>query len=633
LCYDGASAAWTPLPRYHLFEETVLASASFRCSIQILSLNLLALFFFIFCPQPTFAATPPIDENAYCAKGDVPKFGDKDGPAALPTTCYYTALDGTPSPGKEIHVNAGSTLSSSMESVNCGDTVLLPAGASFQIKQFPAKNCDEGHYITVKTDTPDSELPPEHTRISPAWAGVASLPGRPDYAQPRGGAAKRMATLVIKEPNGAKVGDHYRFIGIEWTSEGNTRVSRLVTTEGANHVIFDRNWFHPAEGAEMAKGVMLIHGTQSIAVINSYLSGFNCVAGAGACTDSSAIGGGNGQEGDINKTFKIYNNFAEASGQCIFFGGAVSDVNPEDIEIRRNHLFRPMTWKEGEPGYAPSPLGHPYIVKNNFELKSAIRVFFEANLLENTWGGFSQTGFAILLTPKNQMARCPRCAVLDVTLRYNRVRNVAGVIQIATAPDKNGAPAADGGRYSIHDLVADSIHAQDWKGFGAFGLVISNAPLIHDLSFNHITAVVPGSIFMIKTNNGEKISNFVVTNNLFIAGGQRPEISAAGRAIDCPGPPVQRAGPEAIFKECFANYSFQKNLIVSHTGGWPKGNITTKSADDAGIGKPEGRAAVRLCRKNTPGCNKNSPALAAASDGRDLGADEDAVAAAIAGID
>ena len=40
---------------------------------------------------------------------------------------------------------------------------------------------------------------------------------------------------------------------------------------------------------------------------------------------------------------------------------------------------------------APRPLAD----KNLFELKNAQRVLFEGNILENSWGGFSQRGFAI----------------------------------------------------------------------------------------------------------------------------------------------------------------------------------------------------------------------------------------------
>jgi len=47
----------------------------------------------------------------------------------------------------------------------------------------------------------------------------------------------------------------------------------------------------------------------------------------------------------------------------------------------------------GQPGFVGGRDGNPFIVKNHFELKNAIRVLFEANVLENTWGGFPKRGF------------------------------------------------------------------------------------------------------------------------------------------------------------------------------------------------------------------------------------------------
>ncbi|MGB9265819.1 MAG: hypothetical protein WCB56_10230, partial [Terriglobales bacterium] len=164
------------------------------------------------------ATAPPTGENAYCGKGDVPQFGEKDGPAELPKTCYYTGLEATPSPGKQIHVGAKENLADAVDHAKCGDTLLLPAGAAYEAGELPFKKCDASHYITIRTDTPDSKLPPEGTRISPAWAGVPSLPGRPAFAQPAGGAAKLMPTILVKRNAGVVVGDHVRFIGIEWTT-------------------------------------------------------------------------------------------------------------------------------------------------------------------------------------------------------------------------------------------------------------------------------------------------------------------------------------------------------------------------------------------------------------------------------
>jgi hypothetical protein len=606
---------------------TPVVKSSRRKTFHVLSL---VSVFLVCSALPALAAAPPTSENAYCGKGNVAQFGDKDGIAELPKTCYYTGLDGTPSPGKSIRVGAGSDLAAAIENAKCGDTLLLPAAGSFDVKVLPSKQCDDQHYITVRTDTPDAKLPPEGSRISPAWAGVASLPGRPPFAQPSGGPAKLLATIVVRRPDGVGVGDHIRFIGIEWTTLAGTNVGRMVTAEHANHVIFDRNWVHPAEGVEVAHGIGMNDGAHTIAVINSYINGLNCVAVAGRCSDATALGGGRGKE--TVHTIKVYNNFLESAGENILFGGGASTTNPTDIEIRRNHLFRPMLWKEGEPGYVPTASGHPYIVKNNFELKSAVRVLFEANLLENTWGGFSQTGFSILLTAVNQADRCPLCRVNDVTLRFNRIRNVAGVLQIANARAKTGGVAADGGRYSIHDLFADDLHDQDYKGGGAFMLLVSALP-VHDVQIDHVTAFVTGALLAI-ANSGAKLPNISVTNSVFSAGDRRPLVASAGPATSC-GTRVQAQGSEAVLQACLDPYKFEKNLVVSGRGTLPKGNIVVGSPEAAGI--RDLKAAIgkdpRLCHAKGPGCRKVSPGAGAASDGRDLGADIDAVETAIAGVE
>jgi len=587
--------------------------------------------FVVWSMLPALAAAPPIAENAYCGKGNVPQFGGKDGPAELPKACYYTGLDGTPSPGKQIRVAANSDLAAAIDAAKCGDTLLLPAGASFNVAVLPSKKCDDQHYITVRTETPDSKLPPEGTRISPAWGGVASLPGRPPFAQPAGGPAKLMATFVVRRPGGAVVGDHVRFIGIEWTTDPSANIHRIISGEYADHAIFDRNWVHPADGAEVAHGISMFGGSRVIAVINSYISGMNCVALAGKCTDATAVSGGIGDE-PIG-TFKIYNNFLEASGENILFGGAAATVNPTDIEIRRNHLFKPIIWKEGEPGYTPTASGHPFIVKNNFELKNAQRVLFEANLLEGSWGGFSQTGFSIVLTPKNSDSKCPGCLVNDVTIRYCRIRNVASVFVIANALSGT-AVSSDGGRYSIHDIIADDIHDKDYGGFGVFLLLLVDRPPLHDLQIDHVTAFFPGPIVTIQ-NTASKLPNFVMTNNVFYTGGLRLPFASAGGGPACCATRTQAQGPEAVLRECFSTYKFERNLIIGDNHGrWPAGTITASSPQDAGIRDYKdgiGKDA-RLCRAKGPGCGKKSPG-AGADEGRDLGADIDAIDAALAGVE
>jgi hypothetical protein len=238
----------------------------------------------------------------------------------------------------------------------------------------------------------------------------------------------------------------------------------------------------------------------------------------------------------------------------------------------------------------------------------------------------------MVLSPKNQNNRCPKCQVTDITIRYSRIRNVAGVINIQNGLSKAGGASAGGGRYSIHDIVADDIHDEDYKGHGAFLTILSNAPPVHDVWFDHVTAFVPGPVVTIKSVDA-KIDNFRITNSVFSTGDRRPSIASAGGGKDNCAAKTQKMGASTVLEACFSNYKFDKNLVIGGNG-WPSGTITP-SEGSAAIRELKGGIArnARLCRDKSAGCSKASPGASAASDGKDMGADVDAVEAAIAGVE
>jgi hypothetical protein len=564
-----------------------------------------------------------------------------DGPAELPRVYLRSSLADTPAPGKLHLVKAGDDLQQALNSVSCGETLRLEAGAiftgSFHLKKNP---CDDAHWIIIRTSADDSELPPEGTRLTPCYAGVASLPSRPDYhcQNPH----NALARIVFNGKGGSGPifldggANHYRLIGLEITrAAAPVMVSNLISPMAhswADHIVFDRLWLHGTEQDETTRGIFL-SGTSYVSVVDSYFSDFHCVAMTGACTDAQAVAGGLGDHPD--GPFKIVNNFLEAAAENILFGGGAATATPADIEIRHNHMFKPMSWNPDHKGFVGGSSGKPFIVKNLLEFKNAQRVLVEGNILENVWGGFSQSGFAIVITPKNQAPNvCPLCRVTDVTLHYNRVAHTAGGLQIANVlSDTKGASTA-GERITIHDMLFDDMDDARYKGFGIFAFVMSEAPKLHDVVLEHITAFPPKALLGIKGIVGEpKIVNFVFRNSI-VGAGEREIISTGGGPINCA---ARQPHPAAIVESCFQEPGFTHNVIVGPHSIWPKGNFLPGSFKDVGfVNFNNGNGGdYHLCKaaKEPASCKSASKYLKAGTDGKDLGADIDAIDAATSGAD
>jgi hypothetical protein len=565
-----------------------------------------------------------------------------DGPAELPRVYVKSSLADTPSPGHVLQVKEGESFQDALNRAACGDTIQLQAGATFRgLFRLPAKHCDDAHWIVIRTSAVDADLPVEGTRISPCYAGVDALPDRPAFhctaaknVMARIAFAAKGGSGPIEVENGA---NHYRFLGVEITREAGGIVYNLVATEkggAADHLVFDRVWLHGTATDETTRGIMLT-GDSYVAVVDSFFSDFKCVAVTGACVDAQDIAGGLGNR--PQGPFKIVDNFLEAAGESVLFGGGGASVTPADIEIRRNYMFKPATWRPGHEPFSGAPNGRPYIVKNLFELKNAQRVLFEGNVLENSWGGFTQTGFGIVLTPKNQGANtCPACQVTDVTIRYCKMSHVASGFQIGNGLSDDGAAPKAGERYSIHDVVVDDIQGRAARGFGIFAQIsmsaaaktIGNVPVppLRDLKLDHITAFPPNSLLVVGAPaGGPHMTNFSLTNSVMTVGERAVGSTGGGPQRNCAAQP-DRKGPGEILADCFAPYAFDHNALIDAGGGWPKGNITLKKISDAHF------ADYRDGNGGDYHILAGSKLKGAASDGKDIGADIDAVNKATAGV-
>jgi len=333
-----------------------------------------------------------------------------DGPAlsgveepALPRAAVDTT-EVVPS-GHVIHVAAGGDFQAALEKAQPGDRIALERGATYR-GPFRLPRKDGNGWIVISTG--DKAVVPAGQRVSPAdGASMARLVSS--------------STDVIETDPGAH---HYRFVSVEFTPTDGAYLRALVqigAEEGpvdalAHHIIIDRCYLHGDPRRGTRRGVAL--NSRDAAVINSYFSDFKEVG-----ADSQAISGWNGPG-----PFKIANNYLEAAGENVMFGGAdptIDGLVPSDIEIVGNYLSKPLAWRINDPHYQ----GTAWSVKNLFELKNARRVLVDGNLFEYNWPHM-QNGFAILFTPRNQDGRSPWSVVEDVTFVNNLVRHVAAGINI-----------------------------------------------------------------------------------------------------------------------------------------------------------------------------------------------------------
>ncbi len=124
-------------------------------------------------------------------------------------------------------------------------------------------------------------------------------------------------------------------------------------------------------------------------------------------------------------------------------------------------------------------------------MKNARRVVIEANVFENNWQA-AQSGYAILMTPRNQDGGAPWSVVEDVEFRLNLVRHVAAVFNILGADSPNPSGQARSLRI-IGNLVHDVDHSE-WGGSGAF-LLIGDGP--RDVVVANNTVLQSGNVLSV----------------------------------------------------------------------------------------------------------------------------------------
>ena len=377
-----------------------------------------------------------------------------------------------------VTVPQGGDLQAALTNAQPGDTVLLAPGATF-VGNFTLPNKSGDAVVTIQT-TP-AGLPGAGARITPAAADrLAKLrsPNNNPALQTAPGAHHWRVQLLEFQANAGGAGD---IITLGDGSGAQRAVSGI-----AHDLVVDRCYIHgdPATGQKRAVAL----NSSSTTVSGSYIADIKA-----AGQESQAIAGWNGPG-----PFTIVNNYLEAAGENILFGGtdpAVPNLVPSDITITGNQVAKQPAWR-----------AQSWDVKNLLELKNARRVSVQGNTFDYNWQA-AQSGFAILFTVRNQNGACPWCQVEQVTFQNNIVRHSAAGVSILGTDDIH--PSQQTRSIVVSNNIFADIDNQHWGGSGYF-LQILGGP--RDVTVDHNTVIQEHASGILSVEG--VALGFVFTNNL-----------------------------------------------------------------------------------------------------------------------
>jgi len=477
--------------------------------------------------------------------------------------------------GATLNVAAGGDLRAALDKAQPGDTIVLQAGATFTGPfTLPNKTSGSGWIYIVSSNL--SNLPPPGTRVSPANAA-----NMPKLLAPK---AQSAVKTVANSHN-------FRFVGIEFAPAASATMTYQIVTIGnadtspatlASHIVFDRCYVHGRAPENHRRGIEM--DGAYVAVLDSYITDFQEL---GADTQGLLAYNTSGP-------LKIVNNYIEAAGENVLFGGADSraaDLVPSDIEVRNNYLFKPLSLIETR-----------YNVKNLLEFKSTQRAVASGNTLENN-PAKSQNGFAVLITPRNQNGNAPWSVANDIAITNNTLINIGSGFNIL------GRDWPHPSQLTQRVLIRDNIMAITGLN-GANGRAFQTVGGGSDYTIDHNTIIVTGgdtSDVMMADTAKNKVNNLTFTNNL----ATRTKFGFFGASV---------GQGTAALNSNYTNWVFSKNVLVDAPGGsYPGGNFF-----------PNDVAAVRFV--SHAGGNyalaADSPYKSAGTDGKDIGADVSGVPSA-----
>src|ERR1019366_5626415 len=340
--------------------------------------------------------------------------------AALPQV-YVDTTWNPPLGGTTWGAHASAQLSNAITHSLPGDVIVLDAGVTYSgAFQLPAKVNPNNKWIYIVSSA-IAKLP-AGTRVSPA-----SAVNMPKIVTP--------SVAPAFQVNGGA--NHWRLAGLELTAASNypsgcpgngqncmtyfLMGSQSNPTPEPGSIALDRCYIHGSPTHDLQTAVQM-HAS-NYAGVDSYIDDVHIKVldsvGLLSCWSPGPI--------------KIMNNYVAASTENIMLGGCGGTSTPwvpSDVEFPNISFSKPLSWG------AASVTNKSMVVKDAFELKSAQRVLFDSNTIENVWAN-GQTGFAIVLTVRTSQSG-DIAVVNDITITNNVLKNVVSGINTSAADNTCG---------------------------------------------------------------------------------------------------------------------------------------------------------------------------------------------------
>jgi hypothetical protein len=373
-----------------------------------------------------------------------------------------------PSRAATREVRRGDSLQAALNAASPGDVIVLEAGAEF-VGNFtlPVKSGDRP--IVVRSSF-SSLLPPDGTRIQPSHAPLLATIRSPNNASALKTAAGTSGWDLRYLEFASNVGGYGEIIQL-----GDGSASQNAMGKVPRGFVLSHLYIHGDPLFGQKRGIAL--NAADVTIRDSYIS--DC---KGVGVDTQAIAGWNGPG-----PYVIENNYLEATGENVLFGGAdpsIQNLVPENIVFRRNHVSRPMSWREpiiGTPkDVAATPQGGGGLAAGRY----AYRVIARRSVGQGTIGRSSPSAEASADVGHAGSVRLTWAPVPDATEYRVYGRSSAGMstywtvksntfVDTGAAGSSGAVPTSAGTLWSVknlfelknarHVVVADNVMENHWK--------------------------------------------------------------------------------------------------------------------------------------------------------------------------